>query len=125
MKVLTPNLMVENIRDTITFYKDILGFEVLMALPKDKPIWALLKSGNVTVMLQERKSFEDEFAYMKGKSLCATLSLYIRMDKVEEYYSKIKDKVSIIKVPHTTPYKMKEFAIQDCNGYLLVFAQEL
>jgi len=126
MKGLTPNLMVENVQTTISFYKEIFGFEVLMTAPeKGIPFWALLKNNNVTIMLQQRKSFETEYSQMTGKPLGGTLHFFTKIEKLDDFYNKIKDKVKVIKTPHITTYKMKEFSVEDCNGYLFVFAQEL
>ena len=45
------------------------------------------------------------------------------MDHLKELYKRIKDKVTVIKKLHTTPYGIQEFIIKDCNGFILVFAE--
>lgn len=121
---LTPNLKVENVKNTTQFYQEMLGFEVVMILPdKEHPIWALLQNNNATVMLQQRKSFEEEFPHL-GNAIGGSLSFFIKIRQLDNFHNKIKNKVKVIKSPHITSYNMKEFAIEDCNGYLLVFAEE-
>lgn len=35
LEKLTPNLMVEDVNETIDYYKDVLGFELSMTNPKE------------------------------------------------------------------------------------------
>ena len=42
LKKLTPNLMVEHVNDTVTFYKDVLGFTLLASVPEEGEFnWAM------------------------------------------------------------------------------------
>jgi hypothetical protein len=36
----------------------------------------------------------------------------------------VKDKIIIAKELHHTPHDSKDFAIEDCNGYILTFSQQ-
>jgi uncharacterized glyoxalase superfamily protein PhnB len=123
MESLTPNLKVKDIKDTITFYQEILGFKIIMILPEKDPVWALMQNNNVTIMFQQKKSFEEEFPHLQT-TIGGSLSFFIKTTNLDSFYNQIKDKVKTIKAPHITPYNMKEFAIEDCNGYLLVFAED-
>jgi uncharacterized glyoxalase superfamily protein PhnB len=121
---MTTNLKVESVPKTILFYKDVLGFEISMVLPKENPIWALLKKDHATIMFQQRKSFEEEYPHL-GKAIGGSFFFYIKITQLEKFYNEIKDKAKVIKNPYKTSYKMKEFSIEDCNGYLLVFAEDV
>ena len=35
LKKLTPNLMVEDVNETVTFYQDVLGFALLASVPEE------------------------------------------------------------------------------------------
>jgi uncharacterized glyoxalase superfamily protein PhnB len=123
IEALTPNLKVENIKNTLNFYKEILDFQVVMVLPEKEPIWALLQNNGFTIMFQQKKSFEEECPHLE-KIQGGSFFLYIKISQLDSFYQNIKDKVKIMKHPHVTSYKMKELAIEDCNGYFLVFAEE-
>lgn len=123
IEALTPNLKIENVRNTIAFYKDVLNFQVIMMLPAKEPIWALLQNNGATIMFQQTQSFETECPHL-SKVIGGSFFLYIKISELDAFYQKIKSEVKIIKHPHVTSYKMKEFAIEDCNGYLLMFAEE-
>ena len=53
-----------------------------------------------------------------------TGSLYIYPDNVDEVWELLKDK-AIIEYPiENFDYGIREFAIRDCNGYLVQFGHE-
>ncbi len=48
---LTTNLMVEDVAKAMDFYKNILGFELVMAIPEEESAdFAIMKHGEVEVM---------------------------------------------------------------------------
>jgi len=136
LKKLTPNLMVDDVNDTIRFYKDVLGFEfvmavpknsqeVLMEIPKDRQlIYAMMKNGNVELMFQEKSSLSEDVPALKGFEIGGTVTFYVEVENVEELFAKLKEKVEIVKELHTTFYGMQEFYLKDCNGYILCFSEE-
>lgn len=126
MESLTPNLMVEDVLSSIDYYQKFFNFDVLMKFPEDeKPVWALLQNSNVTIMLQQKDSLAEEYRHLAKRPLGGSLSLFIKITDLDNFYKKIKSDVKIIKGIHTTPYNMKEFAVEDPDGYLLVLAQDL
>ncbi len=125
MQGLSPNLIVKNMKESLDYYKNILNFEILVTVPeKDEIIWALLQNNNVTIMFQKKESLENEYNTLKNKELGGSFTLFIKIADLDTFYKKIKDKVKILKDPNITPYNMKEFAIEDLNGYILVFAEK-
>ncbi len=124
MKSITPNLMVADVDKTIEFYEEKLGLKLTQFAPEKKPyFWAALKRDNLEIMLQDVTSLTGEYQVLKGKEIGGSLSFFIRMNGVKEFYEEIKDKVNVISKLHTQPYTSAEFAIQDCNGYILTFAE--
>jgi len=136
MKTLTPNLAVKNIKETISFYRDILGFELMMAVPEDQSgfgveideskhyIWAMMQNGGVKLMLQEKENLKEDIGDFFD-DIGASVSLYIEVDDVDALYKKLSEKVEIVKDIETTWYGMREFYIKDCNGYILAFALQV
>lgn len=132
---LTPNLMVEDVNRTVEFYQEVLGFEfvmgvieelqeILTAYQHDRSLdYAMMKCGNVEMMFQAKRSLAEALPLLRGREIGGTLTLYMELDSVSELYVRIKDKVTIVKDLHTTFYGMKEFYIEDCNGYILTFAE--
>jgi len=47
------------------------------------------------------------------------------VEGIQSLYEAIKDKVTIVRDMHTTFYGTQEFYMQDCNGYLLSFSEDV
>lgn len=125
MKDLTPNLMVKDVNETVDYYRDILDFKVLATVPETgKYVFAIVQSGNAALMFQEEYSLKEEYSQLAGRYQGAGLTLYIHVTDVQVLYAKLKGKAVIAKEMHTTFYGSTDFAIQDCNGYILTFSQE-
>ncbi|MEW6048963.1 MAG: VOC family protein, partial [Bacillota bacterium] len=80
LKRLTPNLMVENVADTVEFYEKTLGFTLQQSVPEgDGLAWASVRSGDVEIMFQSRSSLSREIPALKDAPAGGALTLYIRM----------------------------------------------
>ena len=124
-KDLMPNLMVKDVGKTIGFYKDVLGFNVLQTVPENAPfVFAIVNANNVIISFQEEKSIKEEYPQLKAFPQGGCLTLYIHVTDVKEYFEKVKGKVKIAKEMHDTPHGSKDFAVEDCNGYILTFSQQ-
>lgn len=126
LKQLTPNLMVEDVNETVDFYKNILGFELVISVPQEGIFnWAMVKNGEVSLMFQEKDNIIAEYPVLMGKPLGGGLTLYIKVTDVQSLYNKIKMQAHIILDLHKTFYGAEEFAIQDSNGFVLTFAGDV
>ena len=136
MKKLNPNLMVKNVKETVEFYKNYLGFELTMAvpetqdgilteIPEDKKIvYAMVKNGGVEIMFQAEESLKKDISVFADSKIGASVSFYIEVEKLEDFYKEIREKVEIVKELSTTWYGMNEFYIRDNNGYILGFSEQ-
>jgi len=126
-KMLTTNLMVENIERSLDFYKGLLGFEVEASVPNEKGvlIFAILLKDGTSLMLQEKGSLVSEYSILRTDKIKPTITLYIVVDDVEKYYDEMKNKCSVYVELHTTDYGAREFAILDPDGYPLTFAGQM
>lgn len=126
MAALTPNLMVRSVDETVRFYKDFMGFEVRLAVPNDGPlVWASVQRDNIALMFQERNNLVGEYPTLEDRQENAGFTLFIQVSHIEEFYEKLKNRVTFAKDLGTTFYGMKEFAIEDCNGVILTFAERV
>ncbi|GAC1632624.1 MAG: hypothetical protein NVS4B7_20140 [Ktedonobacteraceae bacterium] len=74
-------------------------------------------------MFQLRASLTEEMAVFSGKEIGGSLTFYIDVEDVEELYAVVQEKAKVVAKMHKTFYGAQEFGIEDCNGYVLVFAQ--
>ncbi|MFZ3031747.1 MAG: VOC family protein [Candidatus Moraniibacteriota bacterium] len=135
MKKLNPNLMVKDVKETVDFYTQNLGFSLIMAvpetqdgilteIPKDKVVvYALVKNGDVEIMFQEEKTLRKDVPVLHDTGIGASCTFYIELENLEEFYEEVHGKVEVVKDLFTTWYGMKEFYIRDNNGYILTFAE--
>ena len=138
MKVdtLTPNLAVADIRQTVTFYCENLGFELLMAVPEtqdgvhkqlsaDKEyVYAMLNKGNAALMFQRIDTLNEDITLFDKTEIGASISLYMQGKEIDAFYKELKNKNIQITEMKLTWYGIKEFYIKDNNGYILGFGEE-
>jgi uncharacterized glyoxalase superfamily protein PhnB len=125
-KKLTPNVMVEDVERTLSFYKDTLSFTVLATVPEHAPFdWAMINRDDVTLMLQSRASLGGEVSALADMPIGGSLTFYTDVTNVPVWYERLKDQVEIVQELHTTFYNTREFAFRDCNGYILAFSEPI
>lgn len=126
IKTLTPNLMVSNVAEAVMYYTHYLGFEMVQSVPETPPYsWAMVSVAGVALMFQAEASIKSEFAPLQSQSTGGGLSFYLRISGVKELYEQLKGKVTIVNDLKESFYGMTEFSIQDLNGFVLTFAENL
>ena len=135
---LVVNMAVKNIHESCLFYRENFGFELVDAVIANNTQydgvttelkngveyqWAMIKKDNTFVMFQTMSSIKEDIGNL-FETIGASLTFYLTIDDVENLYLDIKNKVKIIKEIETKFYGMKEFYIQDCNGYILGFGSK-
>jgi len=126
MKQIVPHLFVDNVSLNIDYYRDVLGFKPIYTQKEDDAFnFAILKKGDVEIMVGSKETLWNYDPEFKGKELTNSSILYFEMDDVSTYYDEIKSKVEIVKDLKETWYKTREFWIKDLNGYLLAFFENL
>ena len=123
---LTPNLMVNDVEETIEFYTDVLGFTLLMTVPETGKLdWAMVKRNDVVIMFQSTKSLKEGLPRLAGEKPGGGLTFYIKVDRITELHEELFDnEVEIISDLESTFYNTIEFSIVDLNGYVLTFSEE-
>lgn len=118
---LTPMLSTGNEQATVDFYTSRLGFVLDNALRDEQGvvIWAALRSRDVIIMFRTPNEHMDE------QTPLLTGSLYFRTSNVVLLWDQLKDSTDIVYPLADFDYNMREFAIRDCNGYVLSFGQPL
>ena len=123
LKDITANLMVKSVNKTIDFYKK-LGFETQATVPEKGVFnWAIVKRDNVKLMFQSRKNLIEELPILEERPIVGGLTFYILVENVKAFKSSLPDDIKIIKDLYITFYGATEIVIQDCNGYILYFAE--
>ena len=114
---LTPMLWVPDVKATVTFYTEVLGFTCDNS--SDEWQWASVSRDAVVFMLAAPNE------HMPYTAPAFTGSFYIRVDAVDEMWNYLNSKVEIVYPIDNFEYGMREFAIRDNNGFMLQFGQEI
>ena len=126
LKSLTPNLMVNDVEETIDYYTDVLGFTLLMTVPETGKLdWAMVKRNDVIMMFQSTKSLKEGVPRLQGEKPGGGLTFYIKVDRITEIHEELFNNCAeIISELESTFYNTIEFSIVDVNGYILTFSEE-
>ncbi|HAQ38518.1 MAG TPA: hypothetical protein PLU49_05560 [Saprospiraceae bacterium] len=135
-KKLTPNLEVSDIRETVLFYEQNLGFQLIMAVAEDQSgidqslsegsvyVYAMMQKDDVELMFQRTDSFKTDVSLAEGLPIGASVSFYMDIEGIADFYHGLKEKNLILTELKTTWYGMREFYLKDNNGYILGFAEK-
>ncbi|MGY8682612.1 VOC family protein [Bradyrhizobium sp. UFLA05-153] len=126
---LVPELGVSNIQNSLSFWRDLLGFEVAY----DRPVarFAYLVRGRLQVMLCELNG-RWETAEMQ-RPFGRGINLQIAVDRIEPILNALSDADwPLYEQPNDAWYRVgdqecgqREFLVQDPDGYLIRFAERL
>ena len=121
---LTPNLLVTNVERSLAFYVDTLGCERGMTVPDASPfVFASVTSEPIEIFLNDAATAVKEYPAFAGKPIGATGTLYIEVEGVDALHDRIKSTVKVVMPIATQFYGMREFAIEDPDGYVLTFGE--
>ena len=115
---LTPMLWTNDIKGSISFYKNILGFELDEF--NEEWGWCHMHKNEVTIMFSE----PNEHPPYAGSPFF-TGSFYLHIDEVDALWNELQHKTTVSYSIANFAHNMREFAILDNNGYRLQFGREL
>ena len=122
MGYISPTLAVRNVKQTIQFYRDSLGFKTGMAFPDaDNPEYADLSKDGMVIMFVPAK----DIGIGAKEKLGIGVNLYMQIDgDIDEYYSEVRNKgVNVVVDIKDEPFGIRDFTVEDINGYKLTFNQ--
>ncbi len=120
----------------LDFYAKNFGFNLVMAVPESQDgveqtlsknktyVYAMMQKDSIELMFQRSDSFKKDVMFTKELNMGATVSFYMEVEGIEEFYSILQNKNMPITKLKTTWYGMQEFYIKDLNGYILGFAEK-
>ncbi len=125
-KKLTPNLLVATVERSLAFYEGILGFSRGMTVPDSSPFaFASVTSGPVEIFFNQAASAVKEYPAFAGRPIGATGTMFIEVEGVDALHDRLESGVKIVMPIVTQFYGMREFAIEDPDGYIITFAERV
>ncbi len=122
----TPNLVVRDIEQSTAFYRDVLGLPVHMTVPEAPPfafVW--LMAGDVRIFLNDQRTVAELDPHMAARTLGGSFTIYIRVAGVDALWERVSGRARVAEAINTKPYGMREFAIEDPDGYVITCAEEM
>ena len=122
----TPLLQVYDMRRSVAFYLDVLGFEVVEQYEPDGHLyWAMLRLGGAVVMLNSRYEDDDPARPAMAPRVPAheDMTLYFACPDVDAAHEHLSSRGVPVKPPTVTHYQMKQLHITDPDGFPLCFQQ--
>ena len=122
----TPNLVVTDIERSTAFYRDVLGLPVHMTVPEQAPfafVW--LQQGDVNIFLNDQKTVAELDPHMASRPIGGSFTIYIRVTGVDAIWEKVSGRAKVAEAINTKPYGMREFAVEDPDGYLITMSEEM
>ncbi|MEQ1587858.1 MAG: VOC family protein [Cyclobacteriaceae bacterium] len=120
---LAPQLVVADVVKTTEYYRDYLGFEIL-GYWHEPPVFAIVRRGSVELQV----GLADDVTHPQTSNTAQRkggLDLYITVGNIQSLFHEINTKgVKIVEPLCEQVYGMIEFAVEDCNGFKLVFGQD-
>jgi predicted enzyme related to lactoylglutathione lyase len=119
---LSPAFFATDLKNSAEYYRDALGFQIEQYWG-DPPCFVIVSRDGVQIMLRLR----GEAAVQPSRKLSAEAwDAYIYVQNLESYIDDLKSrKAKILKGPETTSYDMLEVQVEDPDGYVLCFGQDL
>jgi len=127
---LTPNLIVGSVERSLAFYVDVLGFARGLSVPEQPPlVFASVTSGAIEIFFNDTAAALKEHPDWAGKvKPSAANSMFIEVadgGSVDALHDRVKSRAKIVMPLTNQWYGMREFAIEDPDGFVLTFAQRV
>lgn len=130
-----PNLIVADIDRSAAFYRDVLGFSTVTTVPPDRAagpfVFVWMQRGDVSVFLNAAQGVDADLPVLASRPIGGTATLFITVEPdgadggVEGLCREIDGRAPVVMPLRDQFYGMREFAITDPDGYVLIFAQRI
>ncbi len=117
-----PQFIVSDPLATAEFYRDVLGFEITDKF-LDPPVHCIVTRGHSQVFLGKA----DESLGVSNRTLKPEgIDAYFRVRGLAALAEEIAEQGGeIVEGPVTRDYDVRELVVQDCNGFVLVFGEDV
>jgi catechol 2,3-dioxygenase-like lactoylglutathione lyase family enzyme len=121
-----PCFLVDDVVAAAAFYRDRLGF-TFDRFWGEPPRFVLVRRGGVQILLSRPGSGQDSAARRNRQSGGGDLSaVYVQVEDADALCAEFRARgVPIVRGPENATYGMREFVIEDCNGYILCFGHSV
>ena len=109
-----PHFYTNNLQSTISYYTNILCFDLALPPGELDENSCMLSLGNSSIIFEERKAEVDHSGWGK-------INLFV--ENLAKIFANVSDFADVRSNPASTDAGTTEFSVRDCNGIELVFSQ--
>jgi catechol 2,3-dioxygenase-like lactoylglutathione lyase family enzyme len=127
-----PNLIVRDITTSTEFYRDVLGFSVVATVPEQGPlVFVWLQRDDVSVFLNSVPAVAEALPAVAARPVGGTATMFITLEAadavqgVDRLFEAVAKRSRVIMQLKNQFYGMREFAVEDPDGYVVIFAQRI
>jgi predicted enzyme related to lactoylglutathione lyase len=123
---LTPSLIVDDVERSLRFY-EALGFTRIYSMPERVPFSVgVVQAGTVRFMFWERRWMTQSMPQVEHATTGGPLLQYVEVRGVDELYARVRELgVDVLQEIETKPDGMRDFKIQDPDGWRMMFAERV
>ena len=128
----TPNLIVSDIDRSLAFYRDVLGFSLVTTVPDAAPfVFAWLQRDTVKVFLNTVASVKDSLPDLAERRIGGTNTMFMVVEAdspaqgIDALFEAVKANARVVMPLKDQFYGMREFGIEDPDGYVIFAAQRI
>jgi uncharacterized glyoxalase superfamily protein PhnB len=127
LQKLTPNLVVRDVAASMEFYCGVLGFERGQTVPEQAPyVFGIVTQGAVEIFFNDQKAVAADHPALGQRPVGGALTLYIEVQEIEELFRNVQQRGVKITMPMKEQfYGMKEFGMEDPEGWEITFAERM
>jgi catechol 2,3-dioxygenase-like lactoylglutathione lyase family enzyme len=127
-----PNLIVRDIMASTEFYRDVLGFSVVTTVPEQAPfVFVWLRRDDVSVFLNSVPAVAEDLPAVAARPVGGTATMFITLEGadvahgVDGLFETVAKRTRVVMPLKDQFYGMREFAVEDPDGYVVIFAQRI
>lgn len=106
-------LEVNSLEESLAFYRDQLGLEILTNNPESEPPMATLKAGSLRITLAEQL----ETMLRRGRGV----HFFLGVEDVDAYYAQLRERGVEVNAPQDEGWGGRFITLQDPDKYRLFF----
>lgn len=124
----SPVLGVPRVRQAAEYYRDVLGFSLdpvdgvfQPSAAEPDGVYAIVKMEDAWIHFQIRREVTPE-----RKRHALERDVYLYVNNVTEFHADLQQRgAKILHDPFDAPYGVREFVVEDLNGFRITFGQPI
>ena len=121
----SPIFLVADVVKAAEYYRDVLGFR-FDRYWGEPPCFCIVWRDAVEVFLKGPECPGQEVRVQPNRSHSEAWDIYINVNDADALLAELRAKgAKIVREPEDTVYHMREFEVEDLNGYAICFGQDI